>query len=523
MYLQSQVEEPINLPFRLVSGTIGQGAYAFIRKACPLKDVKPIIAVKFINKEQAFRIGRLTQKKLENEVILHKHLGKHQNIIECIGFGGDPSWLWIQMELAEGGDLFDKIEADEGVGDRVAHLYFTQLINAVSYMHDKGIAHRDLKPENILLSGGGNLKLADFGLATLFRHRNIEKRCTTVCGSPPYIAPEVLAQRSNKKGNELESGYQADKVDIWSCGIVLFVLLVGNTPWDEPTMNSYEFMEFVKLEGRTTDELWTKLDSSVTSLLRGMLKLDSAQRFSLQEVRTHPWFTERNPYLDARGRIANPVVLATQMLESLHIDFDSKPTFTPHRMDAMDMDQPQISMTQPETLVGEMSLDWERVPHFQEGVSLSQPTDIRSGGTISHSLLSYLAEDPSLSQFTATPAVPLTLTQQARHFKDIMPSFSLTRFVSPRSLTLLLPLLKEAMHRLGIPATERITDSGAVVEVKTIDGRKQALAGAILVERYNNELLEVRFLKKKGDPLEWRRLFKKVVILCKDAIAVPEH
>ena len=74
------------------------------------------------------------------------------------------------MELAEGGDLFDKIESDVGVGEDVAHLYFTQLISAMTYMHSKGVGHRDLKPENILLSAEGNLKIADFGLATLFEY-----------------------------------------------------------------------------------------------------------------------------------------------------------------------------------------------------------------------------------------------------------------------------------------------------------------------------------------------------------------
>ena len=173
------------------------------------------------------------------------------------------------MELADGGDLFDKIEADVGVGEDIAHFYFHQLVSAISYMHTKGVAHRDLKPENVLVTGDGNLKVADFGLATLFELKGQRRIANSVVGSPPYIAPEIVA--TSKTG----VGYAPDVSDVWSCGIVLFVLLVGNTPWDEPTARSYEFNEYLQSDGRTGDDLWRKLPQEVLSLLRGMLKLDS--------------------------------------------------------------------------------------------------------------------------------------------------------------------------------------------------------------------------------------------------------
>ncbi|CAD0108696.1 unnamed protein product [Aureobasidium uvarum] len=98
------------------------------------------------------------------------------------------------MELAEGGDLFDKIEADEGVGEDIAHFYFKQLVNAIAWCHGKGVSHRDIKPENMLLTANGDLKLADFGLATAFLNPKTgdSKMCGLVCGSPPYIAPEII-------------------------------------------------------------------------------------------------------------------------------------------------------------------------------------------------------------------------------------------------------------------------------------------------------------------------------------------
>ena len=224
--------------------------------------------------------------------------------------------------------MFDKIEADEGVGVDVAHLYFTQLVEAIGWCHSKGIAHRDIKPENMLLSDRGDLKLADFGLATQFLSPRTGERktCSMVCGSPPYIAPEILKcgqANLKRKSTEEKTGYSPDASDVWSCAIVLFVLLVGNTPWDCPVKEeSWEFAEYIRTKGRPEDELWEKIPQDSLSLVRGMLKVDPAERMSLDAVKQHPWFTRANPQMDAKGRAADPVGLATQMLERLRIDFD---------------------------------------------------------------------------------------------------------------------------------------------------------------------------------------------------------
>ncbi|OJD33579.1 serine threonine-protein kinase chk1 [Diplodia corticola] len=556
---------PKDLPFRVVSKTIGQGAYAFIRKAAPLTASNPVIAVKFINKEHAYRTGRLKPNQIQHEVTLHKHLGRHHNVIQYLSHGEDRLYTWIAMELADGGDLFDKIEADEGVGEDVAHLYFTQLVNAVSYMHSKGVAHRDIKPENMLLSVNGDLKLSDFGLAALFQISGRKRLCNSVCGSPPYIAPEIVAGKKSKAIDVLDKGYEPNIADIWSCGIVLFVLLVGNTPWDEPTRASYEFNEYLQTKGRTTDELWKKIPPGATSLLRGMLKIDPQERFTLDEIRTHPWYTRSNPHLSQSGTAANPILLATQMLESLRIDFNADPTASQreHRQryrDAMEAgNQPvRFAATQPETLIMDTSFEWEQPPRLaiSENFSSSQPAPERrtmtttttaaaaaaattnssraaaSASALSHELLGRLAaDDPSLSQFTPAPAVPLSLTQAARQFADIMPRHSLARFLSLLPLALLLPSLGEALHRVGVPVAPSTFSAGArrgdepsYIRVKTVDGRQQLLCGTIVVERIDDadgDVSEVRFVKAKGDPLEWRRFFKKIVVLCKDAIYVP--
>lgn len=491
-----------------------------------------MFAVKFINKDYAQRYGRIKKKQIDMEISLHKHIGVHKHVIELYLSGEDEAWTWIAMELAEGGDLFDKIEADAGVTEDIAHVYFTQLISAIAFMHSKGVGHRDIKPENILLSADGDLKLADFGMATLFEYHGKRKQNTTLCGSPPYIAPEVLACSSGAK----TAGYMADAADIWSCGVVLFVLLAGNTPWDRPVkgVDEYgqpnEFSEYLTTGGRPDDELWASLPSEVLSLLRGMMSVDSNSRFSLETVRRHPWFTRPNQYMDPEGRLTNPISLATNMFESLKISFDADPMAGSQQWDRMDIDRSAakaagFSSTQPDTPVGDMLFDWERPSRL--AISSTQPqTANRLSSTESMLQSDLFADEPSMSQFTMTPSVPISRTQMARRFRDILPAQSLTKFYSTWTLNLLVPLLTEAFNRLGIatPALPQLTaqSSECQFKIRTKDDRSCVMSGDITFDVVSDGIAEVNFVKGNGDPLQWRRLFKKVTVLCKDAVYRPE-
>ncbi|RYP11124.1 hypothetical protein DL765_007873 [Monosporascus sp. GIB2] len=524
------------------------------------------------------------------EVSLHSHIGQHPNVIEWFATGEDHVWRWIAMEFAEGGDLFDKIEADVGVTEDIAHLYFLQLISGVSFMHSKGVAHRDLKPENILMSDSGDLKIADFGMATMFEYKGQRKLSTTMCGSPPYIAPEVLAcNRADKKSDDA-SKYAADLVDIWSCGVILFVLLVGNTPWDEPTKTSWEFQEYVRTNGRSSDDLWKRVPPDALSLLRGMMNVEAKKRFSFAQIRRHPWYTRKNRFVASDGQISDPLHLATKMLENLRIDFSQEPTSSqPQRSqgDAMDIDSsppagdnnsslkppPLLAATQPETPISDALFDWERPTLRSLGTTAASstqpvsPADMPlaaaataaaprvSGAATQHAppysshFFDALAEEPAMSQFSQTPGVPLTLTQRARRFRDIVPAHSFTRFFSHMPARLLVQMLADALHNLNVPlpssmpplnhdpAADANGGGGggglvASLKVRTADSRRQNLHGEIVVDRYSyvvagageetRDLLEVRFVKVKGDPLEWRRFFKNVVLLCKDGVYKPE-
>ncbi len=622
-----------------------------------------MFAVKLINKAFAQRRGNVTQKDLAREASIHDHVSGHHNVISYFATGEDALWRWIAMEYAEGGDLFDKIEADDGVPEDVAHCYFMQLIAATQWLHSKGVAHRDIKPENILLSGEGLLKVADFGQAVLFQHDGKERRSTSICGSPPYVAPEVIqcynaarqrpVRQQQQQAKAGSSGYRPDRVDVWSCGIVLFVLLVGNTPWEVPTTECDEYREYLRTGGRSAGELWQYVPADAASLVRGMLRVDPDTRWMWEEVKYHPWVTRSNPYISHDGKMKSGVLLATRMLENLKIDFNRQAagmTAFPcsgsgsslvqssqleapgdtatgssggNGNGAEDIWARSAPSTQPETPTNDMLFDWDLSTRVRSGggagrsdtYAHSQP--VRLGRDVSlpsatgrvrnpyaptsaqtqqqqnldATLTAALSEDPSMSQFSESPSVPLSVTQGAKAFNDIIPSYSLTRFVSHLPHRLLLPMLAQALHRLSVPtapfARTALQGREARVGIKTkaTDSRRCMLDGYIIVEQIGGHhprqeareqaheqrseegedsvmaeadadvrtgdeavrhtggmdhdddvdddgdggeweqdaglLLEVNFVKVKGDPLEWRRFFKQVVVLCKDAVYIP--
>ncbi|GAA5986515.1 hypothetical protein JCM11641_005225 [Rhodosporidiobolus odoratus] len=223
-----------------------------------------------------------------------------------------PAGLYMILDLAIGGDLFDKITPDVGIHEQVAHLYFKQLISGLKYLNHHGICHRDIKPENCLVDGGGNLKVSDFGLATVFKYKGQERLLKDRCGSPPYAAPELARPQP----------YAAEPIDVWSAGVVLFALLFGNTPWDEPTTAAPEFATYLRGPAFFMREHpWNKYsaNSAVMQDLLRVLTVNPEERPRLSDIERGEWFRQPNDYLSpTTGLVIDPHRLSNDMLRALH-------------------------------------------------------------------------------------------------------------------------------------------------------------------------------------------------------------
>eukprot|EP00697_Spironema_sp_BW2_P010731 gnl/Spiro4/26089_TR13014_c0_g1_i1.p1 gnl/Spiro4/26089_TR13014_c0_g1~~gnl/Spiro4/26089_TR13014_c0_g1_i1.p1 ORF type:complete len:562 (+),score=44.26 gnl/Spiro4/26089_TR13014_c0_g1_i1:206-1687(+) len=230
---------------------------------------------------------------INREVAIMSRL-HHRNIVNFVDRKDCEDTVFLVLEYAEGGELFDRIEPDIGLDEDKAHFYFRQLLEGIEYLHQNGVCHRDLKPENILLDVNGNLKIADFGFATCFMSHGQRQAVNTPCGSLSYVDPVVVERPGHP--------YDGARADLWSCGCILFVLLTGMVPWDQPTSLSAEYIRF--LSGRFDTHPWSTIPSSARDLLIAMLQPEPSRRLSISQIREHPWFRRENPLNNPRKRKA---------------------------------------------------------------------------------------------------------------------------------------------------------------------------------------------------------------------------
>ncbi|XP_024964966.1 CBL-interacting serine/threonine-protein kinase 24 isoform X2 [Cynara cardunculus var. scolymus] len=243
-----------------IGRTIGEGTFAKVKFA-KNTETGEAVAVKVLAKSRILKHKMVDQIKREISIM---KIVRHPNIVRLHEVLSSQTKIYIILEFVTGGELFDRIVDKGKLSEREARGYFQQLIDAVAHCHSKGVYHRDLKPENLLLDSEERLKVSDFGLSAL-PQEGVELLYTT-CGTPNYIAPEVLSKR----------GYDGAAADIWSCGVILYVLLTGYLPFEESDLPTL-YKKRLRIDG-IQEHPWFKMNyESISQGEDGDVSLDDVR------------------------------------------------------------------------------------------------------------------------------------------------------------------------------------------------------------------------------------------------------
>lgn len=262
--------------YQLLTGEdskLGEGQFAVVRKGIN-RSTGAIVAVKCI---ELSRLTKEDEDALEVEVEVMRRL-KHPNLVQFVDYFEDVDYNYLVMEMMTGGELFTRIVEKEKYSEAEAQRLVRTLVEAIKFCHDLGIVHRDLKPENILLANPADdapLKIADFGFAKfdLGNARNL----STACGTPGYVAPEIL--KGDKYGKE---------VDVWSLGVIAYILLCGYPPFH--SSNQARLFELIKAGEFEFDEAdWKDISVDAKDLIARMLTVDPLKRMTTTQTLSHAW------------------------------------------------------------------------------------------------------------------------------------------------------------------------------------------------------------------------------------------
>lgn len=251
---------------------IGSGNFG-VAKLVKDKCCGELLAVKYIER------GHMIDEHVQREIMNHRSL-KHPNIIRFKEVFLTETHLAIVMEYASGGELFDRICNAGRFSEDEARFFFQQLISGVSYCHSMQICHRDLKLENTLLDGSSTprLKICDFGYS---KSAVLHSQPKSTVGTPAYIAPEVFSRKE----------YDGKIADVWSCGVTLYVMLVGAYPFEDPE-DPRDFKKTITriLSVQYSIPSYVRISKECKHLLSRIFVSDPDERISMDEIKKHPWF-----------------------------------------------------------------------------------------------------------------------------------------------------------------------------------------------------------------------------------------
>ncbi|XP_053742688.1 serine/threonine-protein kinase BRSK2 isoform X1 [Synchiropus splendidus] len=253
-------------PYRLEK-TLGKGQTGLVKLGVHCVTCQKV-AIKIVNRE---KLSESVLMKVEREIAILK-LIEHPHVLKLHDVYENKKYLYLVLEHVSGGELFDYLVKKGRLTPKEARKFFRQIMSALDFCHSHSICHRDLKPENLLLDEKNNIRIADFGMASL---QVGDSLLETSCGSPHYACPEVI--RGEK--------YDGRKADVWSCGVILFALLVGALPFDDDNLRN--LLEKVKLGVFHMPHF---IPPDCQNLLRGMIEVDASKRLTLEKIQKHTWY-----------------------------------------------------------------------------------------------------------------------------------------------------------------------------------------------------------------------------------------
>ncbi|OIV95291.1 hypothetical protein TanjilG_07447 [Lupinus angustifolius] len=283
--------------------TLGEGNFGKVKFARNTRSGQPF-AVKILEKNKISNLN--TTDQIKREITTLKLL-KHPNVVRLHEVLASKTKIYMVLEYVTGGELFYKIASKGKLTETEGRKLFQQLIDGVSYCHNKGVFHRDLKLENVLVDDKGNIKITDFGLSALPQHLREDGLLHTTCGSPNYVAPEILANK----------GYDGATSDAWSCGVILYVILTGYLPFDDRNI-AVLYQKIFK--GDVQIPKWLSLGAQ--NMIKRVLDPNPKTRITMAEIKEDPWFKEdynpANPEEDEEEDINNIDNAALSIMEVPH-------------------------------------------------------------------------------------------------------------------------------------------------------------------------------------------------------------
>ena len=296
--------------------TLGTGTFSKVKFGVTIDTNEPV-AIKILDKDKIQELNMGAQ--IKREISIMKMINNHINVVSIKEVFATQTKLFIVMEYVHGKELFELIYLEGGMNERTSSYYMNQIVEGLLHCHQIGICHRDLKPENILINSNGMVKITDFGLSNLYvgndskcNNGSREKLLHTTCGTPNYVAPEILSGQ----------GYNGFLADVWSIGIIMYTLLAGNVPFNEPSVSA--LFDRVRKGNIKYPEYFS---FSAINLLTSILVVDPSMRCELLYVKKHDWmknmYNEHESlkcYRDDTISVAHPI---SQTNANTHVTSDA--------------------------------------------------------------------------------------------------------------------------------------------------------------------------------------------------------